>query len=111
VRAALPLAAQRSFVDAAAALEAFERCIADGGSGTVRIHLRGDDADVLLGADTLMAGARSVGGSARIERRDETLRGRVAAWGPPPGGDFLMTRIRIAFDPLGTLEPGRGIVR
>ena len=111
VRAALPLAAQRSFVDAAAALEAFEHCITDSGTGTVRIHLRGEEADVLLGADTLMAGARSVGGSARIERRDETLRGRIAAWGPPPGGAFLMTRIKLAFDPLGTLEPGRGIVR
>lgn len=111
VRAALPLAAQRSFVDAASALEAFERCVADSGSGVVRIHLRGDDAAVLLGADTLMAGARSVGGSARIERRDDAFRGRLAAWGPPPGGDFLMTRIKLAFDPQGALEPGRGIVR
>ncbi|MGH2378255.1 MAG: hypothetical protein ACRDGT_07235, partial [Candidatus Limnocylindria bacterium] len=111
VRASLPLAAQRSFVEAAAALEAFDRCVADAGAGVMRVHLRGDDADVLLGADTLMAGARSVGGSARIERREEALRGRLPAWGPPPGGDFLMKRIRLAFDPAGTLEPGRGIVR
>lgn len=111
VRASLPLAAQRSFVDAATALEAFERCVADAGTGMVRIHLRGEDAAVILGADTLMAGARSVGGCARIERRDATLRDRVSAWGAPPGGDFLMARIRLAFDPLGTLEPGRGIVR
>lgn len=111
VRAVLPLAAQRSFVDAAAGLEAFARCVADGGSGVLRIHLLGDDAAVLLGADTLMAGARSVGGSARIERRDDAFRGRLAAWGPPPGGAFLMTRIKLAFDPQGALEPGRGVVR
>jgi glycolate oxidase FAD binding subunit len=111
LRAVLPLAAQRSFVDAAAALEGFDRCVADAGSGIVRIHLRGEDAAVLLAADTLMAGARSVGGSARIERRDAALRNRLPAWGPAPGGDFLMKRIKLAFDPRGTLEPGRGIVR
>lgn len=111
VRAALPLAAQGSFVDAVTALEAFERCVADSGSGVVRIHLRGDEAAVLIGADTLVAGARSVGGSARVERREDVFRGRLAAWGPPPGGDFLMTRIKGAFDPHGVLEPDRGMVR
>lgn len=111
VRASLPLAAQRSFIETAASLETFARCVADAASGIIRIHLRGEDAAVLLGADTLIAGARSVGGSARVERREESLRGRLAAWGPPPGGDFLMRRIKRAFDPAGTLEPGRGIVR
>jgi len=77
----------------------------------VRIHLRGDDGAVLRAADTLMAGARSVGGSARVERRDDALRDRLASWGPAPGGDFLMRRIREAFDPARTLEPARSIVR
>jgi len=111
VRASLPLAAQASFVAAALGLEPFARCVADAGSGIVRIHLRGDDGAVLRAADTLMAGARSVGGSARVERRDDALRDRLASWGPAPGGDFLMRRIREAFDPARTLEPARSIVR
>lgn len=110
VRAVLPLAAQASFVATAVALEPFARCVADAGSGIVRIHLRGEEGAVLLAADTLLAGARSVGGSARIERRDEALRGRLAAWAASPGGAFLMRRIKSAFDPAATLEPMRSIV-
>ncbi len=111
VRAALPLGAQTSFVESAARLEPFERCVADAGTGLVRIHLRGDEAAVVHAADTLVAAAHVVGGSARVERRDATLRERLGAWsGTQPGGDFLMRRIKAAFDPAGVLEPGRSIV-
>jgi glycolate oxidase FAD binding subunit len=108
VRAALPLGAQRSFAESAAGLDAFARLVADAGSGVVRVHLRGDDATVLRDADTLLAAAAVVGGSARIERRDGSLRERLGAWGAVrPAGDFLMRRIKDAFDPRGVLEPGR----
>ncbi len=111
VRAALPLAAQRSFAESAAALDAFARCVVDAGSAIVRVHLRGDDAAVLRSADALIAAAAVVGGSARVERRDPALRARLAAWsGARPGGDFLMRRLKDAFDPAGILEPGRSIV-
>ncbi len=111
IRAALPLAAQRSYVESAASLDAFARCVADAGSGIVRIHLRGDEAAVLRSADTLLAGAGALGGSASVERRDASLRSRLRAWPVArPAGDFLMRRLKDRFDPAGILEPGRSIL-
>ena len=111
VRAALPIGPQRSFVESAAQLETFARLVADAGTGIVRVHLRGDDAAVLNAADTLVAGASVIGGTARVERRAPSLEARLAVWGgPPPGGLFLMRRIKDAFDPAGVLEPGRSVV-
>lgn len=111
LRASLPLGAQRSLAESAARFETFARLVADAGSGIVRVHLRGDDALVLRAADTLLAGATAVGGSAHVERRDPGLRDRLGAWpGARPGGDFLMRRIKDAFDPFGILEPGRSAV-
>jgi glycolate oxidase FAD binding subunit len=111
VRASLPLAAQRSYAESASRLDTFERCVADAGGGIVRVHLRGDHPAVIHSADTLLAAAHAVGGSARVERRDEGLRDRLGAWADPrPGGDFLMRRLKDAFDPSGILEPGRSIL-
>jgi len=111
IRAALPLGAMRSFAESAARLETLARLVADAGTGIVRVHLRGDDAAVLTAADTLIAGAAVIGGSARVERRSASLSDRLRAWaGPPPGGLFLMRRIKEAFDPAGILEPGRSVV-
>jgi glycolate oxidase FAD binding subunit len=108
VRAALPLAAQPAFATTAARLEGFTQFVADAASGIVRVVLRGDDSVVLGGADALLAAARIVGGSARIERRPESLRARLRAWGgAEPAGLFLMRRLKEAFDPRGILEPGR----
>jgi glycolate oxidase FAD binding subunit len=111
VRAALPLGAQRSFAESAMRLDPFARLVADAGSGIVRVHLVADDAAVMRAADTLLAGAAVIGGSARVERRAASLRERLGAWGGPrPGGDFLMRRIKDAFDPAGILEPGRSVL-
>ncbi|MDP9251705.1 MAG: hypothetical protein M3O80_01755, partial [Chloroflexota bacterium] len=108
VRAALPLAAQPAFATAAARLEGFAQLVADAASGIVRVVVRGDDAVVLDGADALLAAARVCGGSARIERRPDSLRARLRAWGDAePAGLFLMRRLKEAFDPRGILEPGR----
>jgi glycolate oxidase FAD binding subunit len=108
IRAALPLAAQPAFAAAAARLEAFAQLVADAASGIVRVVLRGDDARMLDGADALLAAARVCGGSARIERRPDSLRARLRAWGDAePAGLFLMRRLKEAFDPSGILEPGR----
>jgi glycolate oxidase FAD binding subunit len=108
VRAALPLAAQPAYAAAAARLEGFAQLVADAASGIVRVVLRGDDPVVLGAADALLAAARVCGGSARVERRPESLRGRLGAWGDAePAGRFLMRRLKEAFDPRGILEPGR----
>jgi glycolate oxidase FAD binding subunit len=108
VRAALPLAAQSAFATSAARLEGFTQLVADAASGILRVVLRGDDAVVLNGADALLVAARVCGGTARIERRPESLRARVRAWGDAqPAGHFLMRRLKDAFDPRGILEPGR----
>lgn len=111
VRAALPLAAQRSFCASAAALDGVVRIVADAAAGVVHVHLAGEETAVVHGSDTLVAGAQVLGGSARIERRGEGLRDRIPAWpGSPPPGMFLMKRIKQAFDPAGILEPGRSAV-
>ncbi|HET9808772.1 MAG TPA: FAD-binding protein [Candidatus Limnocylindria bacterium] len=112
VRAALPPAAQPAFATTAARLEGFAQLVADAASGIVRVVLRGDDPVVLSGADALLAAARVCGGSARVERRPESLRGRLGAWGDvEPAGRFLMRRLKEAFDPRGILEPGRSAAR
>lgn len=111
VRAALPLSAQRAFAETASGIEGFARLVADAGSGIVRAHLRGEDAVVIAGADTLLAAAAVLGGSARVERRDAALAASLGAWGATkPSGHFLMARIKEAFDPHGVLEPGRSVV-
>jgi glycolate oxidase FAD binding subunit len=111
-RATLPPAAQVAFADAATHLEGFARFVADAASGIVRVHVRGDDDDMVAAADGLLADARVCGGEARVERRPERLRARVGAWGDADlPGLFLMRRLKDAFDPAGILEPGRGPVR
>jgi glycolate oxidase FAD binding subunit len=112
VRASLPVAAQTAFADIATRLDGFAQLVADAASGIVRVHVEADDEDDLSAADELIAGARVCGGSARVERRPESLRERVAAWGDGDApGLFLMRRIKSEFDPNGILEPGRGLVR
>lgn len=112
VRVSLPPAAQPAFADVAVRLEGFLRFVADAVSGTVRVALRGDEDALMLGADALLAAARVCGGTARVERRPEALRTRIAAWGDGDlPGLFLMQRLKNAFDPNGILEPSRGPVR
>lgn len=112
VRASLPPAAQAAFADVAVRLEGFLRLVADAVTGTVRVALRGDDDALVLGADALLAAARMCGGTARVERRPDALRARIAPWGDGDlPGLFLMRRLKDAFDPNGILEPARGPVR
>lgn len=111
VRAALPLAAQPAFATTAARLEGFAQLVADAASGIVRVVVRGDDRVTLEAADALVAAARVCGGSARVERRPDSLRARLRAWGDTePAGLFIMRRLKEAFDPRGVLEPGRSAV-
>ncbi len=109
VRAALPLAAQAAFAEGVSRLDGFARLIADAGTGIVRVHLRGDDATVAASLAAAIASARVLGGSARAERVAPSLRAAVAALRTEPPGHFLMRRLKDAFDPRGTLEPGRSL--
>ena len=107
VRVALPLAAAAAFAESASRLETLEVLVADVASGVGRAHFIGDDDAVIRDAEALLLAARVVGGSGRIERRAEHLRSRLPTWPTRPTGDFLMRRIKEAFDPEGILEPGR----
>jgi glycolate oxidase FAD binding subunit len=107
VRVALPLAAAPAFAQTAARLECIAVLVADAASGVIRVHLVGDDDAVIRDAEALLLAARVVGGGGRIERRAENLRSRLPTWPTRPTGDFLMRRIKQAFDPAGILEPGR----
>jgi glycolate oxidase FAD binding subunit len=107
VRVSLPVAAALAFADTAALLGSLDALVADAASGVVRVHLLGDDDAVVRDAEALLVAARVVGGAGRIERRAEHLRSRLLTWPTQPNGDFLMRRIKEAFDPAGILEPGR----
>jgi glycolate oxidase FAD binding subunit len=107
VRVSLPLAASAAFAETAARLETLATLVADAASGVTRAHLMGEDDAVIRDAEALLLAARVVGGTGRIERRAEHLRERLPTWPTRPNGDFLMRRIKEAFDPAGILEPGR----
>ena len=107
VRVSLPVAASPAFAETAALLGSLDALVADAASGVVRVHLLGDDDAVVRDAEALLVAARVVGGAGRIERRAEHLRSRLLTWPTEPNGDFLMRRIKEAFDPAGILEPGR----
>ncbi|HYV22249.1 MAG TPA: FAD-binding oxidoreductase [Candidatus Bathyarchaeia archaeon] len=107
VRVALPLAASGAFAESAVGLESSGTVVVDVASGIARVHLVNDDDAVIRDAEALLLAARMVGGAGRIERRAEDLRSRLLTWPNRPNGDFLMRRIKEAFDPAGILEPGR----
>lgn len=107
VRVALPVGAAAAFADTAARLPSLTALVTDVASGVARVHLVGDDDVVIRDAEALLLAARVIGGSGRIERRAEHLRSRLLTWPNRPNGDFLMRRIKEAFDPAGILEPGR----
>jgi glycolate oxidase FAD binding subunit len=107
VRVFLPVAAAAAFADTAVGLASLATLVADAASGATRAQLVGDDDAVVRDAEALLLAARMVGGTGRIERRVGHLRSRLLTWPTRPNGDFLMRRIKEAFDPAGILEPGR----
>jgi len=103
LRASLPLATQIAFAEAVVRADPDARVVADAASGIVQVHLP-DEAGARSAADALLASARVLGGSARMER---TLGPHPDAPTVEPGGAFLMRRLKDAFDPRGILEPAR----
>ena len=107
IRVALPLSTQTAFAEAAIGADRTARLVADAASGTAYVHLRGDDDSVRGAADALLANARVLGGSGRVER---AVAGLETSDGPDPSGAFLMRRLKQAFDPRGILEPARTVL-
>ena len=107
VRAVLPPAAQGAFAEAAVRADRNARIVADAASGVIYVHLR-DDTSALGAADGLVANARVLGGSARVER--SAVATVEAFAGPEPAGAFLMRRLKDSFDPNGILEPARSAI-
>ena len=68
---------------------------------------------VATGADTVRAArsaAESAGGSLVLMSAPIDLRRELGAWGTPPRTLELMQRLKAAFDPQRTLNPGRFVV-
>jgi glycolate oxidase FAD binding subunit len=107
VKVALPLAATAAFAVAAVRFDSFAEVVADVASGVIRIHLLGDEETVVADAGALLLGSGVVGGTGRVERREDHLRDRLPTWPSRPRGDALMRRIKEAFDPNAILERGR----
>ena len=107
VKVSLPVAASAAFAENAERLESFAALAVDAASGVARVHLANEDDAVIRDAEALLLAARMVGGSGRVERRAEQLHSRLSTWPNRPNGDFLMRRVKEAFDPAGILEPGR----
>lgn len=83
-----------------------ERWWASPGLGIVNWEIVGgkDEVRGVRGA------AEAVGGSLVITAGPEALRREVGAWGTPPATLPVMRRLRDAFDPLRTINPGRFVV-
>jgi len=107
VKVSLPVAASAAFAENAERLESFAALAVDAASGVARVHLANEDDAVIRDAEALLLAARMVGGNGRVERRAEQLRSRLSTWPNRPNGDFLMRRVKEAFDPARILEPGR----
>jgi glycolate oxidase FAD binding subunit len=107
LRAALPLATQIAFAEAAVRADPDAHLVADAASGIVHLHLA-EETGTRTAADALQACARILGGSARIERT--AVPDLDAPARPEPGGAFLMRRLKDAFDPNGILEPARSVL-
>jgi len=106
LRASLPLATQIAFAEAAMRADPDARVVADAASGIDQVHLPEESATRSV-ADALLASARVLGGSARIERT--AILDLDVPTSPQPGGAFLGRRLKDAFDPRGILEPARTV--
>ena len=88
--------------------------VADPGYGLVRLfwwagsvsHLI-DESLVLEAIVRTREVVREAGGSAVVEHCPLSLKKQIDVWGGHPEGIDIMRRIKLLFDPLGILSPGR----
>jgi glycolate oxidase FAD binding subunit len=88
------------------------RLVARAGNGVVHARLETAEAapDLDAHARTLLAlrrEAHALGGSLVLEEAPLPLKSRVEAWGAPEATVALSRRVKAAFDPSGTMAPGR----
>jgi len=85
--------------------------LADAGFGSVRLFWWGEEAlpisGVIEAIVRLRAIAQESGGSVVVEHCPLPAKAQVDVWGDTSVEVELMRRIKHAFDPLGTLNPGR----
>jgi len=120
-KASLPIAASEEFLERAESAAQDEGCVAFGlaqsGVGVVEVGLmRGTSAAAPNPEsrtpnpgfmDRLRQVARDLGGSLVVTRCPAALKAQVDVWGPT-GDDFeVMRKLKAAWDPKGTLSPGR----
>jgi len=88
------------------------RVLAHGGTGTgvIRAVLRAsrDRLETFLnGIGQLRGRFEEQGGHLVLEQAPAEVKERVSVWGRPPGGIFLMRRLKERLDPNSRLNPGR----
>ena len=114
LRAALPIASAEEFVERAEREARAEKleviALAQLGAGVVEVGLAANPGPRTPSPD-LIAKLRQVaaelGGSLVVARCPAELKSQIDVWGPP-GDDFeAMRKLKSAWDPKGTLAPGR----
>lgn len=113
LEATLPIAEGENFMELAAVearrIGASASCVCQNGVGIVRLFLAGGGAasSVAPSIERLRQAAIQRGGALIIERCPVSLKREVDAWGPPGDTLNLMRKLKAAWDPGGTLSPGR----
>lgn len=113
LKAALPIAAAGDFMEAAQQeaqrAEIPIACFCHNGVGIVHVCLLPQDQ--VSGLPDIIASLRQVavarGGSLTVLRCPAELKSQIDAWGPVGDGFDLMRKLKDAWDPKGTLSPGR----
>ncbi len=112
-RGTLPPAAMDAFVDAA--LESVQAAgldsglVAYSGFGVAYVGLLGSPKreDVEDAYRDLISLSSSLGGSIVLERAPASIKEGLDVWGVEPPGLELMSRLKLEFDGIGVLNPGR----
>jgi glycolate dehydrogenase FAD-binding subunit len=125
LKASLPIAAGEEFLERAGKEAHAANCQAAGlvqlGVGVVELALRAAEGAQFesraAGVESRVPGrilieslrqlARDLGGSLTIERCPPELKSQVDVWGPAADDFDVMRKLKAAWDPKGTLAPGR----
>jgi glycolate oxidase FAD binding subunit len=85
--------------------------VAQAGNGVTHASLHGEVSGALLNEKLLRPLREALepeGGSLVVERSPASLKAHFDVWGPiSPDSQAIMARLRMQFDPGGTLNPGR----
>jgi glycolate oxidase FAD binding subunit len=110
LRASLPIAATEEFIlraeQEADRTKSRMACLAQTAAGVVHLHFF-EALEAAATIDKLRAITKELHGALVVEGCSPEIKSRVEVWGAP-GNDFeVMRKIKQAWDPKGTLAPGR----